>query len=132
MLSDVSLSPLPQAAWGGHLEVLAFARRNGCPWDVDTCTGAAFGGHLGVLAWARSKGCPWDSDTACAAHRKGHAHVLQWVLEHGCPKPDGLDLGSGKWRKASLGLRGSPVVQAMKVQAMRMMNNYACNFPERG
>ena len=31
------------------LEVLQWARENGCPWDVDTCAFAAGGGHLEVL-----------------------------------------------------------------------------------
>jgi len=39
--------------------VLQWARANGCPWDVDTCSSAARGGHLHVLQWARAAGCPW-------------------------------------------------------------------------
>ena len=31
---------------------------NECPWNEWTCTEAAFGGHLGVLQWARENGCP--------------------------------------------------------------------------
>ena len=48
------------AAEGGHLEVLQWARENGCPWDSDTCDKAAGKGHLEVLKWARQNGCPWD------------------------------------------------------------------------
>jgi hypothetical protein len=48
------------AARGGHLEVLKWARENGCPWDEKTCAHAARGGHLKVLKWARENGCPWD------------------------------------------------------------------------
>ena len=48
------------AAMGGHLEVLQWARANGCPWDEKTCMHAAEGGHLEVLQWARANGCPWD------------------------------------------------------------------------
>ena len=48
------------AAHGGHLEVLKWARENGCPWDEITCTWAAEGGHLDVLKWARENDCPWD------------------------------------------------------------------------
>ena len=46
------------AAWSGHLQVLQWARENGCPWDEDTCSGAAHNGHLEVLRWARANGCP--------------------------------------------------------------------------
>ncbi len=49
-----------EAAKGGHLEVLQWARQNGCPWNELTCTEAAKGGHLEVLQWARENGCPFD------------------------------------------------------------------------
>ncbi|CAN0461067.1 unnamed protein product, partial [Hapterophycus canaliculatus] len=45
------------AAERGHLEVLKWARENGCPWDRMTCVHAARGEHLEVLAWARANGC---------------------------------------------------------------------------
>ena len=51
---------LSAAALGGHLEVLQWARANGCPWNVDTCYQAVGSGHLKVLQWARANGCPWD------------------------------------------------------------------------
>ena len=47
----------------GCLELLQWARENGCPWDFRTCEAAARGGHLEVLQWAREHGCPWDEDT---------------------------------------------------------------------
>jgi hypothetical protein len=37
------------AARGGHLEMLQWARANGCPWNEMTCSGAVTGGHLDVL-----------------------------------------------------------------------------------
>jgi hypothetical protein len=46
------------AAGGGHLEVLKWARENDCPWDELTCVSAAKHGHLEVLQWARTNGCP--------------------------------------------------------------------------
>ena len=46
----------------GYLEMLRWARANGCPWDAQTCSGAAFEGHLEVLHWARVKGCPCDEE----------------------------------------------------------------------
>ena len=46
------------AAQGGHLEVMQWARANGCPWDSLTCAYAAEGGYLEVLQWARANGCP--------------------------------------------------------------------------
>ena len=73
------------AAWGGHLEVLQWARANGCPWDEDTCSMAAHNGHLEVLQWARTTGCPWDERTCGMAVREGHRDVFLWAREYGCP-----------------------------------------------
>jgi hypothetical protein len=73
------------AARCGHLEVLQWARANGCPWDEDTYADAAFGGHLEVLQWARANGCPWDKETCAGAASGGHLEVLQWARANGCP-----------------------------------------------
>jgi hypothetical protein len=43
-----------------HLDVLKWARKNGCEWDELTCQNAAQGGHLDVLKWARKNGCEWN------------------------------------------------------------------------
>ena len=34
------------------------ARENGCPWDERICARAAYGGHFEVLQWARSERLP--------------------------------------------------------------------------
>jgi hypothetical protein len=57
---------------GGHLEVLQWARANGCPWNENTCWGAAQVGHLEVLRWARANGCPWDRRTRDKAAELGY------------------------------------------------------------
>ena len=70
-------------ARNGHLEVLKWARKNGCPWDEWTCTYAALNGHLEVLKWARkNNGCPWNKWTCENAARKGHLEVLKWLREN--------------------------------------------------
>ena len=73
------------AALNGHLEILKWARENGCPWDSNTCANAALNGHLEVLKWARENGCPWDSATCTYAAENGHLEVLVWAQENGCP-----------------------------------------------
>ena len=70
---------------GGHLEVLQWARANGCPWDERPVPCCSRGGHLEVLQWARANGCPWDDDTCADAARGGHLEVLQWARANGCP-----------------------------------------------
>ena len=43
------------AAKGGHLEVLQWARENGCPWNIEAVRANATNGrHLEVLEWLRS------------------------------------------------------------------------------
>ena len=39
------------AAVGGHLEVLLWARENGCAWDFVECLEAAVGGDPAVFKW---------------------------------------------------------------------------------
>ena len=72
------------AARSGHLEVLKWMRANGCPWNTETCSGAAEGGHLEVLKWARENGCPWNELTCMVAAKEGHLEVLQWARANGC------------------------------------------------
>ena len=35
----------------------------GCPWDFNTCHLAAMLGRVEVLRWARENGCEWDAET---------------------------------------------------------------------
>ena len=72
------------AAENGHLEVLKWARENGCDWDSSTCAYAAENGHLEVLKWARENGCDWDYWTCAYAAENGHLEVLKWARENGC------------------------------------------------
>ena len=44
------------AAGKGDLEILKYAREEGCPWSERTCSNAAFNGHLDCLKWARENG----------------------------------------------------------------------------
>jgi hypothetical protein len=39
------------------------------------CARAAEGGHLEVLKWARENGCPWDEDTRRIAASKGYVEA---------------------------------------------------------
>ena len=77
-------NPCAQAAEGGHLEVLRWAREHHCPWNEVTCYYAAAGGHLDVLQWARAHGCPWCPGTCELAAQNGEKEVLRWARENGC------------------------------------------------
>ena len=80
----VGRADLRRSRGGGHLEVLQWARANGCSVGRDTCAGAANGGHLEVLQWARANGAPWDEWTCAGAAEGGHLEVLQWARANGC------------------------------------------------
>jgi hypothetical protein len=59
------------AAKGGYLKILQWARENGCPWHIETCTYAVKNCHMDILKWARENGCPWDDATRRMAAQKG-------------------------------------------------------------
>jgi len=63
------------AAKNDRLEVLKWARANGCKWDRWVCAWAALNGHLDVLKWAQANGCPWDGETYTKAAQNGHLEV---------------------------------------------------------
>ena len=64
----------------GHLEMLKWARSQGCPWDAETSLHAANSGHLEVLKWARSQGCPWDkADCLYEAEVNMYVDVADWI-----------------------------------------------------
>ncbi|MDC1215742.1 ankyrin repeat domain-containing protein [bacterium] len=77
------------AARGGHLEVLHWARANGCPWNSGTFMNAAKSGHLEVLQWLRANSCPWEEYTCAGAAEYGNLEVLQWLRANGCPWSEG-------------------------------------------
>ena len=90
--------------------ILQWLRARGCPWDEGTCGDAASNGHLEMLIWARAngcrgtsgrqlcgaqrpprgarwaraRGCPWDADTCSEAAENSHLEVLQ-ARASGCP-----------------------------------------------
>ncbi len=74
-----------RAAREGYLDILKWARENGCPWSGNTCSIAARHGHLHVLQWARENGCLWGRLTCSCAAEGGHLDILKWARMNGCP-----------------------------------------------
>ena len=87
------------ASQGGHLSVLQYLRRNGCPWNKEVCTRAARYNQLIVLKWATSTDNAtstrkWDNKMCvCAAARHGHLEILRWLWNE-----NESGNGSGRWR----------------------------------
>ena len=67
---------------GGHLEVLQWARANGCPWDNRTCEAAAHGGHLEVLQWAIKNNCPYEFNLILCDFKCQHLDSLKWLFKN--------------------------------------------------
>jgi len=84
-----------KAARCGDLEALIALRKAGQKWDAWTCENAAEGGHLELLQWARTQDppCPWDKQTCWNAAFDGHLELLEWLYEERAPyhKPIQID-----------------------------------------
>lgn len=78
------------AAANGHLKVLQYlVDRGGCEiLDESVSEAAAEGGHLSVLVWAIRSGCPWDAGAVEAAIDNGHQDIVQWLQANVCPGAD--------------------------------------------
>jgi len=77
-----------------HLEVLQWARANGCPWDIRTCHKAAGGGHLKVLLWARKNGCPCDENELHIASLNGQVAMVRALIDAGADVNQPWDNGA--------------------------------------
>jgi len=81
--------PLPQravdfafnAASAGQLNLLQWARQNGCTLDSSACAGASFGNQLETLKWLKEQQCLWNNQTCTIAARMGHFELLKWARE---------------------------------------------------
>ncbi len=74
------------AASGGHLDCLKWLRKCGCLFNTtNTCSNAASGGHLDCLKWLRECGCLLNTNTCSNAASGGHLDCLKWLRENGCP-----------------------------------------------
>ena len=73
------------AAKNGYLNVLKYARANGCSWNEETCAIAAEGGHLEVLKYLHENGCPWDAYARVLARRYLQGEVIRYLDACECP-----------------------------------------------
>jgi hypothetical protein len=74
---------------GSSFATLRWARKEGLPWDGETCAAAARYGHVGIVRWAHSAGCFLDvNEVAAQAARGGHVHMLEWLTQFPIFRPD--------------------------------------------
>jgi len=68
--------PLELENFCESVAMLAWAKDNGCQWDVKTSQTIACDGNLKVLQWAREHDCPWDEDTCSMAAGSGQGFAV--------------------------------------------------------
>ncbi|ELR11103.1 uncharacterized protein ACA1_351310 [Acanthamoeba castellanii str. Neff] len=69
--------PVHRRPRGGHLDILQWARANGCLWDEKTCARPA-----GGAPWASANGCPWGRQTWANMIKRGDADMVRWARDH--------------------------------------------------
>ncbi|PNH05489.1 Ankyrin repeat domain-containing protein [Tetrabaena socialis] len=77
-----------RAAKAGHLPAVAWlVERLGAGTALTThvFAAAAQAGSMELLAWLRERGCPWDATVFDAAAEEGSEEQLEWLAEQGCP-----------------------------------------------
>jgi hypothetical protein len=90
-LAQIYIDLMPCKAWlcsaaaaAGRLDMLQWARAQGCPWSSATCEYAAAEGYLEILDWAVRNGCPLSYRVGIAAASRGRLEVLQWLQARSC------------------------------------------------
>lgn len=59
-----------------------FMGNHTCAWNANTCAAAVKGGHLEVLTWAIKNGCPYDFRVKIFAEKYGHPEIMYLVKDH--------------------------------------------------
>ena len=65
-----------KAAESGQLEVLIWAKENGCEFDEEIFATAAKSGKLDIIQWLQENGCPRNEKTCVNAVKKGYFDIL--------------------------------------------------------
>jgi len=83
---DISDDFSELCALHGYKDLLRWGLENlvSFSWDAYTCSNAAKNGNLELLKWARAQGCPWNGTTLLHACAEGHLEVVQWALDNHC------------------------------------------------
>ena len=116
--ANTGFSICGNAAFHGALDVLAFARENGIPWDHDTCAGAAQGVQLDVLQWAIDRGCPLEMSACEVAACEGYIDVLKFLRTRDPPCPWGPRVAAGAAANGNL-------------ECLKWLHENGCEWDER-
>ncbi|KXZ54405.1 hypothetical protein GPECTOR_5g60 [Gonium pectorale] len=70
--------------------------------DAELFRRAAGTGSVELLAWLRERGCPWDSTAFPQAAASGCEAAVEWLMERGCPMPDPRGIYAAACRNGDL------------------------------
>ena len=75
------------ACQAGRINILKWARKNGCPVDDYGCCHAARCGQLETLKWLRKHGYTWGNlRYSNFMQTRSNPEILPWLRENGCPE----------------------------------------------
>lgn len=84
--TDIGLEPFDKlcdiAAATGYLHILKYVSQF-CVPDAHTYAAACGGGHLYILQWLKKKGCPRNSQAGANAAERGDLKTLEWLKADG-------------------------------------------------
>jgi hypothetical protein len=66
-----------------HLECVAFAYENQCPWHPKCLDVAMESGSVECIQYARSRGCRWGAEGIMLALGRNNMHCVNYALNHG-------------------------------------------------
>lgn len=69
------------AAFKGRLDVIIYARKNGCDWFPFAASYAAMIGRVDILEYLHTNGCPFDPVVCAEAAKRGHLECLKFAHE---------------------------------------------------
>lgn len=72
------------AANMGHIHVLHWVVKNGCPLSLSVFVHAARA-YTEILEYLKNAGCPWGVEVTKAASRSTNPDYFWWLVENGCP-----------------------------------------------
>ncbi|GFH47637.1 hypothetical protein CTEN210_04112 [Chaetoceros tenuissimus] len=64
------------------LAILKLLRQNLCPWDVGTVDQAIYNGNFEAMVWAKKNGCPWRINSFALLTQRGNVSQIEEVLQY--------------------------------------------------
>ncbi|PNH04222.1 Ankyrin repeat domain-containing protein [Tetrabaena socialis] len=95
------------AAGAGHLPAVAWLVERlgaGAALTTNVFEAAAQAGSMELLAWLRARGCPWNATVFATSTEGGSEEQLEWLAEEGCPMGEDGEPYVRAVRRGTLGM----------------------------